>query len=314
MKKLALLVLAFFGAHFALAEDLYVATYNIRYDNPGDRSSHNGWPQRCPFVSSLIRFHDFDFVGSQEVVENQLKDMLGLMPEYDFIGGGRNDGKSDGEYVAVFYKKDKFTLLDKGIFWLSETPDAVGSKGWDARHARVCTWGKFQTKAAGAKQTVYVFNTHMDHVGVKARVESAKLILKKMQEIAGDAPALLMGDFNVTQKSAPYATFAQSGFLADCFDAAPIKYYSNGTFNGFDVARKTDDRIDHIFITKKLAAERYAILGDCYWVPIPKEMQEAEAAEKAKGGGAKPKANAKKGLPRMPSDHFPVAVKLRLAD
>lgn len=285
------------AAHAASAGTLYVATYNVRGDFSSDRKSHNGWAQRCPVIVSLIRFHDFDFVGSQEVLPRQLENMLKQMPEYDCIpGGGPMDGKSGGEYNALFYNKERFALLERGMFWLSETPDVPGSKGWDAMFSRICSWGKFEIKGSDGKKTIHVFNLHMDHRGAKSREESAKLVLAKMRKIAGDGPAVLLGDFNVSHRAAPYAVLAGSGYLADCFEAAPIKYHSNGTFNRFDLTRKTDERIDHIFITKQLTAERYAILGDCYWIPQP-----GEAAAPGKG------------LARLPSDHFPVAAKLRFA-
>ncbi|AWI10649.1 endonuclease/exonuclease/phosphatase family protein [Ereboglobus luteus] len=304
MNKIIPALLLFFASHIALADNLYIASFNIRTDAASDYKKFDGWSQRVPVISSLIRFHDFDFVGTQEVKPNQLADMLKLMPEYAHIGVGRDDGTEKGEHCALFYKKDKYTLLEQDTFWLSETPGIAGSKGWDARYARICTWGKFQSKT-GAKQTVYIFNLHMDHKGVQAREESAKLVLKMMKSIAGKSPALIMGDFNVTQISAPYAVLAKSNYVTDCFDAAPIKHLPNGTFNGFNVNRRTDERIDHIFVTKQFTVERYAILGECYWIPVPKELMKEGDTEKSL---------AKKGLPKLPSDHFPVAVKVRLAE
>lgn len=305
MNKHILALLLFLAPISALAGDLYyIASYNIRTDAASDYQKFDGWSQRVPVIASLVRFHDFDFVGAQEVKPNQLADMLKLMPEYAYIGVGRDDGTDKGEHCAIFYKKDKYTLLEQDTFWLSETPGIAGSKGWDARYSRICTWGKFQSKT-GAKQTVYIFNLHMDHRGVQARAESAKLVLKMMKSIAGNSPALVMGDYNVTQTSEPYAVFAKSGYVTDCFDAAPINHHTNGTFNGFDISRRTDERIDHIFVTKQFAVERYAILGECYWIPVPKELLKEGASEKAV---------AKKGIPKIPSDHFPVAVKIRLAE
>lgn len=117
---------------------LTVASYNIRQANSHDSIRGNGWGQRCPVIAQLIQYHDFDIVGTQECFIHQLNDLKKELPGYDYIGVGRDDGKEKGEYAAIFYRTDKFDVIEKGNFWLSETPD-VPSKGWDAVLPRICS-------------------------------------------------------------------------------------------------------------------------------------------------------------------------------
>jgi endonuclease/exonuclease/phosphatase family metal-dependent hydrolase len=184
------LALACCSAH---AQKLSVATYNIRLYNAGDTQKGNGWEVRAPVVAGLVRFHDFDIWGGQEVVHNQLEDLLAALPEYAHIGVGRDDGKTKGEYSPVFYKRDRFELLQNGNFWLSEDTDTP-NKGWDAECIRICSWGQFKDKEGG--KPFWVFNLHMDHVGVVARAESAKLVMNKIRSMSCGEPTILMGDFN----------------------------------------------------------------------------------------------------------------------
>ncbi|MBO3270211.1 endonuclease/exonuclease/phosphatase family protein [Hymenobacter defluvii] len=260
------------------AQTLKLATYNIRYDNKNDTA--NAWSKRVPYLTKLVRFQDFDVFGTQEVLYNQLQDMAGQLPGYAHVGVGRDDGKQAGEFSTIFYKKDKFDLLQQGTFWLSPT-SATPSKGWDAALPRICSWAHLRDKSTGF--TFYFFNTHFDHVGKEARKESAKLILAKVKEMAGTTPAILTGDFNIDQRNESYTILSTSGTLKDAYQTAPLVYAPNGTFNGFDVTRKTDARIDHIFLSPAFTATRYGILTDTY------------------GGG------------KLPSDHYPVAVEVRYA-
>ena len=179
------LAFSFYGA---AAQNLTVATYNIRNENEGDAAKGNGWDARYPWICSLIEFEGVDIFGSQEVLEGQLSDMLAALPEYGYIGAGRDDGKTKGEYAPVFYRKDRFKVLDGGWFWLSETPE-VPSRGWDAALPRICTWGHFKDMETGKK--IWFFNLHMDHVGKQARVESAYLVQQKMKELGKGIPAIL---------------------------------------------------------------------------------------------------------------------------
>ncbi|WP_133272313.1 endonuclease/exonuclease/phosphatase family protein [Hymenobacter radiodurans] len=276
-RKLLFVALLLLGSRLELAaQTMKVATYNVRYDNPQD--TVNAWSRRLPYLANLIRFQDFDVFGTQEVLYRQLQDMTRQLPGYAYTGVGRDDGKQGGEFSAIFYKQDKYELLKHGTFWLSPT-SAVPSKGWDAALPRVCSWGQLREKKTGF--TFYLFNTHFDHVGIEARKESAKLILTKVKEMAGSTPVILMGDFNIDQRNESYTILNTASNLRDAFQLAQIVYAPNGTFNDFNSQRKTDARIDHIFLSPAFKATRYGILTETY------------------GGG------------KTPSDHYPVAVEVQ---
>lgn len=258
-----------------IAQSFTVATYNIRFDNPND--SLDLWKTRSSALTDLVQFHNFDIFGTQEALKNQLIDIKTKLPQYDYIGVGRTDGKEDGEFAAIFYKPNQFKLVQQGNFWLSTITDRP-NVGWDAAYPRICTWGKFTEKASGL--TFFVFNVHFDHKGVQARQESAKLILAKVKELAGKTPAILTGDFNVDETNESYLLLKNSGILKDAFEIAEVKLAPNGTFNEFNVNSKPVGRIDHIFLTKEFEVQRYGILTNTY--------------------------NG-----RFPSDHFPVMIKIK---
>lgn len=265
------------------AQELTVASYNIRYNNADDIKNGNGWQKRLPHLSRLIQYHDFDIFGSQEGLYDQLQDLKRELPEFDYIGIGRDDGEQAGEHSAIFYKRDKFDLLKSGNFWLSEDTTKP-NMGWDAVCIRICTWGEFQEKSSGKK--FYFFNLHADHVGIEAQKEGAKLILSKIKEMTNGEPVILTGDFNVDQANESYILLNTSGILKDPYDLSPVKYVNNGTFNAFNLNRKTEARIDHIFLTSHFGVKRYGILTDIYW--------------------------DNDGTPRIPSDHYPIVVKVDL--
>ncbi len=248
------------------AQKIIVGTFNIRYANT--RDTGNLWADRAPIVSNLIRFHEFDILGVQEGLINQLNDISEALPEYARYGKGRDDGKEAGEHSAIYYKKDRFTLLKSGDFWLSETPDQPG-KGWDATCCnRICSWVYLQDKVT--KKRFYTFNVHFDHQGVVARKESSKLILAKIQEIAGQSPALLTGDFNGGRESEWYQTLATSPLLTDAYTQVKFPYANNSSMNGFRTPR-SNTVIDHIFVTKQFATSKWGILTDTYFGKYPSD-------------------------------------------
>jgi endonuclease/exonuclease/phosphatase family metal-dependent hydrolase len=284
------------------AQTMNVATYNLRNDNRSDSIAGNGWGQRCQIIVGLIQFHDFDIFGTQEGKYNQLEDLKQSLPGYDYFGVGRDDGKQGGEFTAIYYKTGRFTLLRNGDFWMSTITDRP-NKGWDAALPRICSWGEFKENKTGL--SFLFFNLHMDHIGIEARRESAKLILSKIQEMAGKTPVILTGDFNVDQHNESYVLLNTSGVLQDAYDKSPVRYANNGTFNGFSAERKTDSRIDHIFVTSQFAVTRYGILTDIYWIPATDSTQEAQVENTQR------ESRLQKFSPRMPSDHFPVMVQLQ---
>ncbi|MCE4562883.1 endonuclease/exonuclease/phosphatase family protein [Maribellus sp. CM-23] len=296
----ALLVLVMVGVQQVKAEELTVASFNIRYHNASDSVKGNGWKQRCPVICDLIRFNDFEIFGAQEVLHDQLLDMLAGLPGYDYVGVGRDDGKTKGEYAPVFYQKDKFKVLESGNFWLSEITDRP-NKGWDAALPRICTWAKFKDRENGFE--FYFFNLHMDHIGVEARKNSARLVLKKITEMCGDKPVILTGDFNVDQHSPNYAVLEGSDLLNDAYEAAKVRYALNGTFNNFKPDMFTGSRIDHVFVSPDFGVERYGVLTDTYRTEIADSKSE-------KSGNFPQEVSLRKYEARTPSDHYPVKVVL----
>src|SRR5687768_13070113 len=205
---------------------LRVMTFNIRYDEP--RDGDNAWANRKTKVAGVIRFHKADVVGVQEALLTQLRDLEQLLPDFAWCGVGRTDGKEAGEYSAIMYRRSRFQLLETKTFWLSETPETAGSKGWDAALPRIVTWAKFSDRVS--KKTFFHFNTHFDHRGENARTESASLILRKIGEIAGKHPFILTGDLNVREDTDAYRTLTAGNRTTRLADA---KYASrNGHFGG----------------------------------------------------------------------------------
>ena len=213
----------------AAAQTLSAGTYNVRQLNAGDDARGDGWQQRLPVIASLIRFHDFDIFGAQEVFHSQLE--------------------------------DRFELLDSGHFWLAEDPSRP-NRGWDAKYVRICCWGRFLDRQT--KERFWFFTLHTDHKGERAQSESCRLALDKIRTMCRGERAVLTGDFNVGETSESYAVLHDSGLLYDTFDLAEIKYAWTGTENGFDPDRKTFRHIDYVFVTSGFRVLRYGILTDTY--------------------------------------------------
>ncbi|HKK82223.1 MAG TPA: endonuclease/exonuclease/phosphatase family protein [Prolixibacteraceae bacterium] len=251
-----------------------IASYNLRLDIASD--GINAWTNRKAMVKSLIQFHEFEIVGTQEGFHHQLKELLDL-PGFDYSGAGRDDGKKAGEHSAIFYNTKRFNLLDNGDFWLSETPD-VPSMGWDANYKRICSW--VQLNDTYNNDVFYVFNVHFDHQAKIAREQSAILLLQKIEEIAGDAPVICMGDFNSVPETIQIQNIKES-FL-DAYDVTELPPYGPvGTFNRFKMDAPLKDRIDYIFVSAHFKVEKYGVLTDSF-------------------------------KQRYPSDHMPVVVRLRM--
>lgn len=279
-----------------------VSSFNVRNDNSSDAAQGDGWASRYPEIANIILFHDLDVVGTQECKNNQIDDLLAVLSEhnYSYIGRGRGANPTESEYSAIFYKTDKYKLLDSGDFWLSETPD-IPSVGWDAAMNRLCTWGKFKDR--DSKFVFYTFNLHMDHIGVDARKYSSALVIEKIKEIAGSQPVCLTGDFNTNQYAEGYKIITNSKLLTDSYSTAPIVHDPNGTFNNFDINNTTNQRIDHVFISAQFTPLRYGILTDIYWTDID--------GEPTHPSNFPAETTVKSGTPRLPSDHYPVVVELK---
>jgi endonuclease/exonuclease/phosphatase family metal-dependent hydrolase len=234
-----------------------VMSYNIRMNTEGD--GEHAWPHRRADVVNVLRFHRADIFGVQEALPDQMDDLAAAFPDFGYEGVGRDDGLREGEFSAVFYRKDRFEKLDGGTFWLSETPGQC-SFGWDAACRRVCSWVKLKDREA--KKVLYVFNTHLDHQGEEAREQSAALILEQIHAISrGKGHVVLCGDFNLPPDSAPIAHIRE--VLLDSYEVSEMPPHASvATFHGFTYDDKAYDRIDYVFVSEGLRVERYGALTD----------------------------------------------------
>lgn len=279
-QQLSLLILlalqcAMFNGQWSMAraQDLSVCTYNLRYKNSGDTDAGNGWNTRRTYLINLMNFQKPDLLGVQEATNAQMTDMANGMKGYAYIGVGRTDGDTSGEYSAIFYNKERLLLLDYGYYWLSDTPDKPSkgfpSKGGGTSYYRIMTWGKFYDKAHSV--VLYHFNTHLD-LDETNRQQSFYLTRQKIEEVIGSktVPIIITGDYNAVQTGDAYKLFLNSGFLYDCHNTAKQKFITNGTSPGFNAenystASNELRRIDHIFVTRAFTVKRYAALNPCYY-------------------------------------------------
>ena len=287
------LILALFVAVFAFsvsAQEMNVATFNVRVSGPlkpgqarpkkGDYSKFNGWDDRKGYLCDMIQFEAFDIFGVQEARYPQIADMLERMPEYAYIGVGRDDGEQKGEHCAIFYQKKKFKVLDQGNFWLSETPD-VPSYGWGAKYRRICTWGLFQNKKT--KELFYLINTHVNWG--KSSVMSANMLVEFVKEKCTKTDnVILMADFNATQDSDLYKIITSNGF-EDTYESSKYRFAPTGTGQGFRPNYFTERRIDHIFVSKGITSSRYGLLNYHYFRDINanEEAMDTLAPKEIKG-------------------------------
>jgi endonuclease/exonuclease/phosphatase family metal-dependent hydrolase len=273
--------------------DLRVMSFNIRYATPRDIPTGNAWPQRKELVFKTIETFDADVMGLQEVLPTQGAELKArFAATHDFIGVPRNDGKTAGEMVPVLFRRDRFEKVRDGTFWLSETPDAVGSKGWDADLPRIVTWVELRDRKYD-NRPLLLLNTHFDHLGKQARIESAKLMRKRVTELAAgrDVGVVVTGDFNVPQYSPPYKELLGDGAGADAKprlvetfkEANPKPTTQDYTFHGFVGQNTRADRIDWV-----LRSDHFTTLD--------------ASIDRTNDNG------------RYPSDHYPVTAVLRWAE
>jgi len=260
---ISLLVLLIFTLS-SFSQELNVMTYNVRLNVQSD--SLNAWPNRKDNLVSVVLFHDVTILGVQEALPDQMDDMRQRLPNYKSIGVGREDGKNKGEFSAIFYDTTKLQALQAETFWLSETPTVAGSKGWDAAITRIVTWAKFRDKKT--KKIFFHFNTHFDHMGPVARRESAKMILQKVNEIAGTTAVVFTGDFNSRPSDEPIQIITDTGNPLHLTDSKEISitphYGPTGTFNGFQSKERDDDPIDYIFLKGKWKVWKHATLSQTW--------------------------------------------------
>ncbi|MBD3869725.1 MAG: endonuclease/exonuclease/phosphatase family protein, partial [Acidobacteria bacterium] len=260
MKKVSasLLLLAVLAAVSAAAgpaisaesTDTTILSFNIRYGRADD--GPDSWPYRREQVCATIAAHAPAVFGVQECLPEQAEVLREAFPGYDFTGVGRDDGRQEGEMCAIFTDRSRYEVLDTGVFWLSETPEVVGSRSWDAALHRIASWVKLRDKTC-LPEIVFVFNTHFDHVGVESRRQSALLLKERIAAITGEHPAILMGDFNAdAEGSPPHDVLAGEG-LRDSWVCASREQVEKGpgTFQGF-TGETARGRIDWILTTPDL--------------------------------------------------------------
>ncbi len=235
-----------------------IASWNIRYNNPGD--GVNAWPNRKEKVFKLIHEVNPMILCLQEVLNNQLKDLEKALPGFAWVGVGRDDGKEAGEYVPIFYRTDVFTLVKTDCFWLSEKSHTPGALGWDALCPRMIVWVCLREKATG--DTLFVFNTHFDHMGVKARDMSGKMIVHAADSLAGKHKTLVTGDFNSTPTDAGYLNVIAGGFSDSRLVTRTPPEGPEYTFTGFDITKPHGNRIDYILVRNLPSVRFYRVRAD----------------------------------------------------
>ena len=265
----------------AFAGDLSIASWNIKTIEVKRVYQVDEWSDRVPHTVEFIEMMDNDVIGMQEATFIQIDSLLNRMPQYRYVGQASRDGKKSGNYNPIFYKHKKFDLVESRTFWLSETPNKP-SMGWDTDSKRICTWALFREKSTGV--TFSVYNTHLDHIGEKARVNGVKLILDSLAR-RSSTPVFLLGDFNSERDSDVYNLVGSSGFVKDSYGVAQKKFASGGTFNAFDTGEEPRKIIDFVFVNEKVEVMRYSVPNNFYW---------------------------KSGKPRYYSDHFPVCLLVKL--
>jgi len=253
--KFILSVLIMVSATVLSAQTLQVMSYNLRLDTPQNGPNH--WPLRKAKVCNLIKKYNPDIIGVQEALIHQLEDLINCNPHYTFIGVGRDDGKTKGEYSAILLNKEKYDVLEQNTFWLSETPDVPGSKSWDAAITRVVTWGKLKDKKTS--QEFFVINTHFDHIGKEARKNSAELLKVKATQLSGGLPLIITGDFNCTPDEAPYQVMTGNKDI-NLVDPSPLQ--KQGTFCTFEVNSIECKPIDYIFVTPHWETSNFTVISD----------------------------------------------------
>jgi endonuclease/exonuclease/phosphatase family metal-dependent hydrolase len=207
---------------------LDVMTFNIRYAHT---TPPNLWPDRRPVMRELIERWAPDVIGLQEALYSQLLDMEQDLPGYGWIGLGR-EGGSRGEFMAVLYLRDRLTPIEFDHYWLSDTPEVIGSRTWGNQNHRMVTWVRFRDRET--EREVYVINTHFDHQVQEARERSAELLLERARQFEPNVPVVLLGDFNVDAGANPvyYRLTAPDAFV-DSWTALGHEEPGFGTFHGF---------------------------------------------------------------------------------
>jgi endonuclease/exonuclease/phosphatase family metal-dependent hydrolase len=267
---LFLLLLSSFSYNLLIAQsekvnDVFrVMTYNIRYAGNEETDGVNAWSNRKKLVASMIRFNHADIIGLQEALLLQLNDLTELLSGYSWIGVGRDDGENKGEFSAILFRNDRFEIMRHSTFWLSDKPDKP-SMGWDAAFPRVVTWAKMKDKETG--KTFFIFNTHYDHIGETARINSSKLLKNRITEIVNDQSIIVMGDLNTQDSTEAYQILIDHSddkiILYDAQSKSETEHHgSNVTFNGFGTSIEPGNKIDFIFVSKDVLVLQHGVIDE----------------------------------------------------
>jgi len=247
-------------------QEFNLMTYNIRFANPAD--APHTWPARNPLVVDQILEFDADIIGFQEALHQQVLDLEKDLPDYAWVGVGRDDGITAGEFSPLFYKTERFKLLEYGTLWLSETPEQI-SIGWDAALPRIATWATLTDRTT--QDQLLVINTHFDHIGKTARLNSIKLLINFLIEHrAAHKHLVLMGDLNTGPDDEPYKWLMEQNILSDPFYEAEHRVGPVGTFNAFNYAHQSE-RIDYIFLDPALKVQQYKVLMESHNSILPSD-------------------------------------------
>lgn len=249
MKTLILILCVVFQFIPSLAmganpEPISVVTFNIRYGTAPD--GENAWPHRREMVLEELESLKPQILGLQECLRDQLDTILEKFPNLSAVGIGREQDGT-GEYSPLLYDRTRFDLLTAETFWLSDTPQVRASKSWGNRITRICTWARLLDR--NANSVIIVMNTHWDHESQPARIESGKLIAKRIKEFDPTEPVIVMGDFNVGPEGPAREPFTKIGLRDSFVDIHPDQA-NKGTFHAF-TGKATSDKIDAILVSKQ---------------------------------------------------------------
>ncbi|WP_437188062.1 endonuclease/exonuclease/phosphatase family protein [Planctomicrobium sp. SH668] len=248
------------AAHAAADSDLRVMTFNILYATAANSVDENSWDHRKDLLIDTITEFNPDLLGTQENTADQRRFMESKLTDYETFGVGVGDGKQKGVMNVIFFKKDRFTKLDGGHFWLSETPDVPGSKSWDTASSRMATWVKLQDLDAPGKPILWFLNTHLDHKGKEARAQGATRVLDWAKSLPANSHIVMTGDFNAQPNTLPYQNLfnnpAEAPLMKDAFRDANAEVSPNErTYNGFVFGRVDGGYIDWIGISQTFKAK-----------------------------------------------------------
>lgn len=241
--------------------ELTIMSFNVRFDNPND--GFNSWPYRKDVTMRMIQKQSPDIIGTQEALINQLHDFRINLPGYNYVGVGRDDGMKEGEHCVIFYKKDRFREVESGNFWLSETPDVPGKKGWDAGYNRVTTWIILEDIAT--RKQLFFINTHLDNVGPVARQEGVKLLLDKISELHKGLPVVLTGDFNSPPGSEVVSDITNPALSKPLVHTKEVAQEVSGTswtYHGYGIPEEERPFIDYIFVSKPVSVLSHHVLPE----------------------------------------------------